>query len=838
MTQSAPKLLNPAITLMNRMTFSKKFLLLGLMTLTAVLITIFSLYSSLNQTISSSQKELEGLKVIHPIIKALQLVQQHRGLSSGMLSGVKGLEVVLAEKSLDVAGAFSGLETHFPANVKQHESWKKIATEWERIQSHGLQWPRDKNFISHTRLVSELLRFESVIADDYGLTGESNLDAFYLVITSSNDLLNALEHLGQMRAYGTGILGEKMATEQQLLQLNTLITQLRHTLSPLEINIEKAALYNPDLRKNLFETYANVASTSEKVISVVDHNIINRHFDIQPGDFFTITTKSINSGYDVLYKSLLPTAEHLIQTRIQHNQNVLKATGSIALLLVLLISYFMAAIYYATLGNINILVHAVGGFVQGDMLGRVHLSTQDELAAIGDGFNMMADDLAELVAERHKALNLLTKIAHSVPGVVYQYRQRVDGSSCFPFASEGIRELYHVSPEEVREDASKVFSVIYPADLDGLLASIQASAEYLTRWHHEYRVEFDDGTVKWLLGNAQPERETDGTTLWHGFITDITTRKATETRVRLLSTAVEQSPTSVVITDIDANIEYVNPNFTKVTGFSQADANGKNPRVLQSGLTDQSVHVALWDSLTQGKSWVGEFINKRKNGEPYFEEAYISPVKEDDGTVKHYVAVKLDITERKALEEEVRQLAFYDTLTKLPNRRMLNDRLNRIIAATKRSKVYSALMFLDLDNFKPLNDAYGHVVGDMLLIEAANRLTGCLREVDTVARFGGDEFVVMLAELDQDKAVSIVHAHVVAEKIRTSLSEPYTFAIAQNTSPDTTIEHRCTGSIGVMVFNGSEGSQEDIMKWADVAMYQAKDAGRDQIRFYGEGGHL
>lgn len=351
MTQSAPKLLNPAITLMNRMTFSKKFLLLGLMTLTAVLITIFSLYSSLNQTISSSQKELEGLKVIHPIIKALQLVQQHRGLSSGMLSGVKGLEVALAEKSLDVAGAFSGLETHFPANVKQHESWKKIATEWERIQSHGLQWPRDKNFISHTRLVSELLRFESVIADDYGLTGESNLDAFYLVITSSNDLLNALEHLGQMRAYGTGILGEKMATEQQLLQLNTLITQLRHTLSPLEINIEKAALYNPDLRKNLFETYANVASTSEKVISVVDHNIINRHFDIQPGDFFTITTKSINSGYDVLYKSLLPTAEHLIQTRIQHNQNVLKATGSIALLLVLLISYFMAAIYYATLGN-------------------------------------------------------------------------------------------------------------------------------------------------------------------------------------------------------------------------------------------------------------------------------------------------------------------------------------------------------------------------------------------------------------------------------------------------------------------------------------------------------
>jgi len=142
------------------------------------------------------------------------------------------------------------------------------------------------------------------------------------------------------------------------------------------------------------------------------------------------------------------------------------------------------------------------------------------------------------------------------------------------------------------------------------------------------------------------------------------------------------------------------------------------------------------------------------------------------------------------------------------------------------------VMFLDLDNFKPLNDAHGHVVGDLLLIEAANRLVNCIREMDTVARFGGDEFVVMLAELSEDKATSIAQAELVAEKIRATLSEPYVFTISHDAQPDTTIEHRCTGSIGVMVFNGSEGCQDDIMKWVDAAMYEAKDAGRNLIRFY------
>ena len=182
--------------------------------------------------------------------------------------------------------------------------------------------------------------------------------------------------------------------------------------------------------------------------------------------------------------------------------------------------------------------------------------------------------------------------------------------------------------------------------------------------------------------------------------------------------------------------------------------------------------------------------------------------------------------------EEVRHLAFYDPLTGLPNRRMLDDRLNQAMETSKRSGLFGALMFLDLDNFKPLNDTHGHGVGDLLLIEVARRLTGCVRGVDTVGRIGGDEFVVMLSELDVDRAQSTEQAAGVAEKIRLSLAAPYRLTVTQPGESDTMVEHHCTASIGVVLFINHNASQTKLMKWADAAMYQAKDAGRNVVRFY------
>ncbi|OIR01006.1 cyclic di-GMP phosphodiesterase Gmr [mine drainage metagenome] len=299
-----------------------------------------------------------------------------------------------------------------------------------------------------------------------------------------------------------------------------------------------------------------------------------------------------------------------------------------------------------------------------------------------------------------------------------------------------------------------------------------------------------------------------------------------------IAATVFESQEGMMVTDANKVILRVNSAFTKITGFSAEDSIGKTPSIVNSGRQDATFYTAMWQSINNTGAWEGEIWNKRKSGEIYPEHRTITAIKDNAGIVTNYVTTFTDITLSKAASDKIKNLAFYDTLTHLANRRLLIDRLNQTLSLCKRNHKHAALMFLDLDNFKPLNDTHGHMVGDLLLIEVARRLESCVREVDTVARFGGDEFVVMLSELDVDRTTSLTEAKVVAEKIRTELSKPYLLTIMHDHQPDSIIEHTCTCSIGVVIFDGSENSQEALTERADNAMYDAKQAGRNQVRFY------
>ena len=245
----------------------------------------------------------------------------------------------------------------------------------------------------------------------------------------------------------------------------------------------------------------------------------------------------------------------------------------------------------------------------------------------------------------------LLKIAERVPGMVYQYLLRPDGSASIPFASGAILDVFQISPEAARDDATAVMTNVHPDDLAGLAASIQASAEKLSPWHHEFRVKFDNHEVRWLFGNSSPERLADGSVLWHGFITDVTERKIAEEKLRQFSRIVQQAPMAIVITDLTGKIEYINPQVTHVTGYTPEDLYGKNPRILQSGLTPPATYLDLWATLQAGGVWRGEFENRKKNGEFFAEEAVLAPVVDATGQVTHYVALKQDITERRRVDQ-------------------------------------------------------------------------------------------------------------------------------------------------------------------------------------------
>lgn len=322
---------------------------------------------------------------------------------------------------------------------------------------------------------------------------------------------------------------------------------------------------------------------------------------------------------------------------------------------------------------------------------------------------------------------------------------------------------------------------------------------------------------------------------WHamGVMRDITERKRVETHLKnseqRYHNIIQTSMDCFWVIDGEGRILDVNDAYCRLSGYTREELLNMRIRDVEAKESPAETAQHIHAILTNGYDHF-ETQHRRKDGQLL--DIDINVIYQQDTEGGHLFAFLRDITERKRIEETIRNLAFLDALTQLPNRRLLGDRLGQTMAVSKRSGRYGALMFLDLDNFKTLNDVHGHNAGDLLLIEVAHRITGCIRQIDTVARFGGDEFVVMLSELDVDKATSVAYAGIVAEKIRATLAEPYVLTIPQEGGAETTVEHRCTASIGVVPFINHEASPEDIIKWADMTMYQAKEGGRNQVRFY------
>ena len=377
-----------------------------------------------------------------------------------------------------------------------------------------------------------------------------------------------------------------------------------------------------------------------------------------------------------------------------------------------------------------------------------------------------------------------------------------------------------------------ILELIHPDSHKIVLKRVKAGTEQGTTAHRldEKYIKLD-GTVFDVEAQGQPITLA-GEPAVLATLRDITARKRTEAKLQVAASVFDHAREGIMIADAGCAIIDVNDSFTRITGYDRAEALGQNPGFLKSGRHDANFYAAMWSDLTAKGFWSDEIWNRSKDGKLYPEQLTIQVLRDPQGISQGYIALFSDITERKTLQAQMRQMAYFDALTGLPNRRLLDDRLGQTMAASKRNGLYGALMFLDLDNFKPLNDTHGHEVGDLLLIEAARRLTECLREVDTVARFGGDEFVVILSELGADKALSTEQASGVAEKIRVSLAAPYLLTVTQLGEEDKMLEYHCSASIGVVLFVNHEASQTDIMKWADAAMYQSKVAGGNRARFY------
>ena len=445
------------------------------------------------------------------------------------------------------------------------------------------------------------------------------------------------------------------------------------------------------------------------------------------------------------------------------------------------------------------------------------------------GENLIASDqcLPELFEVQHAILENAghSIIATDIEGTILYFNraaQKMLGYSWSDVVGRATPGLFHELGEVAYR--AKVLSKELGRPVASNFEAFVARLAVCNTDEHDWTYRRKDGSSLQVRLSVTVLRDTLGVVNGYlGIASDISERCRMEQELRIAAVAFE-SQAAIMVTDPAQRILRVNPAFVRLTGYSAEEAIGQKPSLLKSGRQEKSFYQAMWQCLLQHGHWEGEIWNRRKCGEIYPEWLTIRAVHDDRGVLTHYVSTFSDISNLKVAESEIHNLAFYDPLTALPNRRLLLNRLAKAQAASNRSQQYGALLMIDLDNFKTLNDTLGHDMGDRLLIEVASRLTFRIREGDTAARLGGDEFVVMLEDLGEDAAIAGVQAENIAESIRLALAKPYVM-LGKG-------EHFHSASFGISLFCGHDKTTEAILKQADIALYKSKDAGRNTIRFF------
>ena len=394
-----------------------------------------------------------------------------------------------------------------------------------------------------------------------------------------------------------------------------------------------------------------------------------------------------------------------------------------------------------------------------------------------------------------------------------------------------LKQIFYVSPAyeaiwqrscaSLHENPRSIVDSLHPEDRQRVIDDIRAAQAAGGSFEHEYRIVRPDGSMRWVVDRGFPvvDSPPDRATRYVGVAEDVTERHSSEERLRQAAAVFESTREGVMITDLDARLVAVNKAFTDISGLAEAEVLGQDPRIQRSGRHGPEFYQTLWASLLDTGQWQGEIWNRRKNGEVYPAWMTISTVRDEHDRPTHYVGVFSDISQLKRSEAQLAHLAHYDPLTDLPNRLLVQSRLEHALDRAQRQDQRAAVLFIDLDRFKTVNDSFGHVVGDQLLVDVALRLREGMRDEDTLGRFGGDEFLLLLDPIGDPAAAAGV-----ARDLLANLTTPFRLAAGNDVYVG--------ASIGISIFPEDGATAAELLRGADAALYQAKEQGRNRFCFY------
>ena len=810
------RLFEPATVMMVKLNFTQKSVFLSLIVVISFASIASSLYLHLNDNIHTAKQELIGIKLLPHLIVTTQLVQQHRGLSAGVLGGTKKFSSARHALLDKISRSFDLLEGSLSETMTEKNNWHEIKRRWIMIVEHGMTWSTKANFEAHTQLVSKLHLFSLTISDTYSLANQPHLDSYYLFNTALNQLMPAQELLGQVRALGTSILARKRVSEVQKLHLNTLLAQANASIEGLKRGLKQSANYNDELKSSLLNTSYLIVANLELINELVQDAIISDHFITEPKEFFDITTSTIDSSYNTLLQAIIPTAQKLTEKHIYSEEKVLYSSAILIAIALLAIMYFAMGILIAIIRNMKLISNTTLAFAEGDFSKRIELNAINELLPLGISFNAMAETLETLIHDEKRDKARIKAIINSSQDALIQ----IDATDKIIGWSHQAQDVFGWSADEVMGESLHL--LIIP--LEFRKQHLQGISHFLTSGKgpiigkiieisalhhdgHEFPIEL---TVTPL--------EADGKYEFNAFVRDISERKKIEDGLQLSARVFNVTHEGIIITDERGIIIDVNPAFSHITGYSSDEVIGKNPNILSSGKQSPAFYTALWREVNNSGVWQGEVWNRKKDGQLYAESLTVSALKDDSGKTVHYVGLFSDITRHKEQQEKLSLMAHYDVLTQLPNRALFSDRFSQAIAHSKRSKTQLAICFIDLDDFKPINDNFGHDVGDQLLIKVANRIKARIREEDTVSRQGGDEFALIIGDVN-----SVSECEHTLQRIHESLAEPYLID---------ELVLNITASIGITMYPYDSADIDTLLRHADQAMYQSKQSGRNRYTFF------